>query len=483
MSSSDTEEFDVICVGAGYSGLTAAYKLLKARPNLKVCVLEAKDRVGGRTVSQKLKCADAEGNDDEWEWDLGGQWVGSNQQAIWQLLQELDVGTYKQHVNGAKCIRLDSDSKTLTYKSTLPSIGVLSTADLGQMMLRIERLIKTINVTDPWSHPEAEYLDSITVTELLNKYSWTTKVKDMVKAAVRTIFGADMSQINALYFLVYCASAGSLREVLEATPGTAQEYKIKGGAQAVCQKMITDHIGASNVELSTPVTKIEQFDEMVTISTLTKSKVYHAKYVVVATPPHLTSSIEFSPALPYNKQRIHQFMPMGHLIKVIATYRKAYWKIHGYSGEVVTTDPMAAQTGALSIVYDSSSERGHPALVAFIGGDQATMWGDKSVEERRSAVLKSLSEHFQIKELLQPIEYVEKDWAKESYNGGCPVNTVSPGAMKFYSQLQATTYSRVEFAGTESSSSCCGFLSGAVHAGTRAANKILEKLPAEEETS
>ena len=53
------------------------------------------------------------------------------------------------------------------------------------------------------------------------------EVKDMVKAAVRTIFGADASEINALYFLIYCASAGSLKNVLEATPGTAQEFKIK----------------------------------------------------------------------------------------------------------------------------------------------------------------------------------------------------------------------------------------------------------------
>jgi len=53
---------------------------------------------------------------------------------------------------------------------------------------------------------------------------------------------------------------------------------------------------------------------------------------------------------------------------------QAYWRERGYSGEIVET----AQ-GAISIVYDATSEQGHPALVVFIGGDQATAWGDKPV--------------------------------------------------------------------------------------------------------
>ena len=38
-------EYDVICIGAGFAGLTAAHTLLKAKPSLKICVLEAKGTV------------------------------------------------------------------------------------------------------------------------------------------------------------------------------------------------------------------------------------------------------------------------------------------------------------------------------------------------------------------------------------------------------------------------------------------------------
>ncbi|KAL4593478.1 putative flavin-containing monoamine oxidase A [Arapaima gigas] len=62
---------DVVVVGAGLSGLSAARLLLQKNSSLKVLVLEGKGRVGGRTVSCRLPAAQGED-----VWDLGGQWVG-----------------------------------------------------------------------------------------------------------------------------------------------------------------------------------------------------------------------------------------------------------------------------------------------------------------------------------------------------------------------------------------------------------------------
>ena len=44
---------------------------------------------------------------------------------------------------------------------------------------------------------------------------------------MRTMFGTELSQISLLYFLTYVASAGEIKHLLEATPGSAQEFKIK----------------------------------------------------------------------------------------------------------------------------------------------------------------------------------------------------------------------------------------------------------------
>ncbi len=60
------ESVDVIVVGGGISGLTAAYELKKKSPGLRLVVLEAQNRVGGRTLSVPLKSS----NGTE-RWDLG----------------------------------------------------------------------------------------------------------------------------------------------------------------------------------------------------------------------------------------------------------------------------------------------------------------------------------------------------------------------------------------------------------------------------
>ena len=57
-------------IGGGLSGLTAAEEILKKFPNTKVIVLEAKDRVGGRTYSKLINGA---------FFDYGGMWVAPHQ--------------------------------------------------------------------------------------------------------------------------------------------------------------------------------------------------------------------------------------------------------------------------------------------------------------------------------------------------------------------------------------------------------------------
>ena len=71
MSEANQIEYDVIVVGAGLSGLASAHSLIKSNPNLKILILEANDRVGGRLYTTSF---DFEGT--EYNVDLGGMWLG-----------------------------------------------------------------------------------------------------------------------------------------------------------------------------------------------------------------------------------------------------------------------------------------------------------------------------------------------------------------------------------------------------------------------
>src|SRR6478609_9840927 len=94
---------DVVVVGAGPSGLTAARELKKA--GLSVAVLEARDRVGGRTWTDTIDGAMLE---------IGGQWVSPDQTALLELLDELGLQTYERYRDG-QSVYLGADGKRTLY--------------------------------------------------------------------------------------------------------------------------------------------------------------------------------------------------------------------------------------------------------------------------------------------------------------------------------------------------------------------------------
>ncbi|HTM54681.1 MAG TPA: FAD-dependent oxidoreductase, partial [Pirellulales bacterium] len=108
---------DFVVVGAGLSGLCAARDLVRAGRNC--VVLEARDRVGGRTLTQSV--------DGEMV-DLGGQWIGPTQNRLAALARELGVTTFPQHHAGRKL--LSWAGKLSTYSGTLPRLSPLAQWEL-----------------------------------------------------------------------------------------------------------------------------------------------------------------------------------------------------------------------------------------------------------------------------------------------------------------------------------------------------------------
>jgi monoamine oxidase len=74
-------DVDYCVVGAGFAGLTASLRLKQA--GRSVALLEARDRVGGRTFTEVLP-------DGTWV-DRGGAWIGPGQDRIYALMKEFGV--------------------------------------------------------------------------------------------------------------------------------------------------------------------------------------------------------------------------------------------------------------------------------------------------------------------------------------------------------------------------------------------------------
>ncbi|XP_046560280.1 probable flavin-containing monoamine oxidase A [Haliotis rubra] len=447
--SSDT--YDAIIVGAGISGLTAAHRLKKKDPNIRVLVIEAKDRVGGRTYSVPLKTVSGtDGTEGTDVWDLGSQWVGRCQTHVMSLLSELELETYHQYSEGSKFVQLE-DHSIRTYTSTLPTLSFLELMDL-------RRFINKKHSTALWC--------------LISR--WTAGSADAIDAVVRYILGVEASQVSLLFFLMYVNSADGLDHIVQKTEDSGQDLKIKGGAQQICEKLAAA-IGDNSVLLKQPVSNIKQESEGVIITT-SNGTTFKCKRAIVTIPPSLLNKVHFEPILPICKRDYISRAPLSNRITAIVTFRESFWRDRGWSGEILSSGGQSTvsrcDSGPLCFACDATSADDNPAIIAFIGGHQAVQWGQLQREERKRGVLESLSRFFG-PDVFGYVDYAERDWSQEPYTDGGPLCVANPGAMMYYNKALRQPFGKIHFAGTETATVWIGTMNGAVQAGLRAATEVL----------
>ncbi|KAK3887892.1 hypothetical protein Pcinc_008042 [Petrolisthes cinctipes] len=477
--------YDVLVIGAGVAGLTAAHKLRALLPNASLLVLEASGRVGGRTLTEKVKvCPEDERNtntEEEDKFDLGGQWVASGQRHVIDLLSQLDLSTFPQYTTGLKVMQLGGDT-VRTYSSDIPSLGSLwALIQLQWFIWKAERLAGGTSILDPGNSHHAHQLEGETVHSFLHKSVSNVAVIQAIDVACKAAFGTDASRISLLYFLAYANAAGGVMKLFEAKRDAAQEARVKGGTQQISH-ILAERIGIQNLIFNQPVVEVQQSTEdgdTVTIVTKNGAR-YVARRVILSTPPNQLIKIKFDPPLPPYKRLACENLPMGHLTKFIVVYRKAFWREKGYSGEIVSNgggplgDVGGVTCGPLSVCYDATTHSGTPAIVGFIAGRQGIEWHNKTKEEREQGVIKGLCTMLG-EEARQYVTYIEKIWSDEPYVGGCPVGFGVPGVTYTLPHLRLP-FLRLHFAGTETATEWTGYISGAVQSGERAALEVTHAL-------
>ncbi|KAH9490042.1 hypothetical protein Btru_035503 [Bulinus truncatus] len=449
-------ECDVVVIGAGLSGLAAAYFLNKKDKGLRIIIVEAKDRIGGRTLTRQLTAAD--GTKDFW--DLGGEWVGRPQPHLQYLLRKFNLNTFnpvRPHDGGQL-----NDSTTLSWQTR---------CDLVQFTWRLKSLQRKLAGVDLKMSVNALECDNCSFDKYKEENLWTQAAKNIVDSACKCMFGLAPSEMSLLYFLMYVKAAGGLQIFLHPKEFTGGECRIKGGVQQLSTHLV-NKIGKKFVYLSQPVTHIIQSIEGARVITANNLEIL-CQRVIMAIPPHHAASINYSPPLASAKVGLFQSVPLAFIVKFAITYEEAFWKKdndkYQYGFQAVLENN---EFGPLGIVYDASSGRGNPALAGFVSASQGL---DSDPKIRRAVIMKLIENHLGL-ECHKILEFSQMDWSKEPFNGGCFLRSIVPGATKYFNNELREPFDRVHFAGTETATVWCGFMNGAIQSGFRAATEVLYHL-------
>jgi monoamine oxidase len=450
---------DVAIVGAGLAGLTAARRLVAAGHS--VVVVEARDRVGGRTLNANLGGGRAT--------ELGGEFIGPTQDRIAALAKAVGVDTFPTF-NAGQDVSLFS-GRLGTYPATpgIPTTDPDITTILGPI-LQLDQLATEVPVDAPWTAKRAAEFDRQT----LQDYK-AANISNPIGAAAfdlacRVIWGAEPRELSLLYALAYIAGAGNAKTAgsfvrLITTPNGAQESRFVGGSQLVSER-VADRLG-NRVVLGTPVRRVVQDSDGVRV--IANRLTVEAKRAIVAVPPVLALDIAFSPVLPRSKQRLLRGLRPGTTIKAEAVYPRPFWRDAGLSGQCIGDVPVGA-------TFDNSPSDGSiGVLMGFIVGAPARRHRSLPAAQRRTEALGSLAGYLG-QAALAPTDYDEKDWTSDKWTRGCPTAHTPPGILRRYGPALRRATGRVHWAGSETSTFWQGYMDGAVRSGERAADEAQRAL-------
>ena len=451
---------DVAIIGAGPAGLMAARQLRAA--GRSVAVLEARDRVGGRTWSDDVDGAFLE---------IGGQWVSPDQTELLKLLGELGKETFSRYREGDN-VYLDPEGDSHLYRGESFPLPEETAQEIDRLIGILDGLAAEIGASQPWSHPRARELDTISLRDWLRSQSSDeTACQNIGIFVAGGMLTKPAHSFSALQAVLMAASAGSFSNLVD--DGFILDRRVIEGMQSVSEAMASE-LGENVVFLNTPVRTIRWSDSAQTGSVDARVTVWsdrltvRARHVIVAVPPNLYSRISFEPALPRLQQQMHQHQSMGLVIKVHAVYETPFWRTEGRSGTGFGAAEICQE------VYDNTNYGDYRGtLVAFVSDERADEVFQLSAAERRRKILESLS-RYHGEAALTPEVYYESDFGSEEWTRGAYAASYDLGGLHRYGANQLDPVGPIHWACSDLAAEGYQHVDGALRQGRRAAEDLLE---------
>ncbi|WP_437670506.1 flavin monoamine oxidase family protein [Sorangium sp. So ce131] len=440
----ETRRAEVVIVGAGLSGLMAARALVKAGVD-SVLVVEARDRVGGLTLSLPL----GEGT----MLDGGGEWVSPEHTRVKGLIEELGLELVESFERGVPVFFFEGVRST----GILEVLNREEREELAKLYAALDGMAAELPLDAPWNAPRAAEYDNQSMFAWLRENTATHWGMRMIERAINFTYGVEPEDISLLAFLAQIRGCGSVDQLMPVS-AEGNDKVVVGGAQRISIKM-AEELG-DRVILGSPVTRIvDEPSRPVVVET--DRLAIEAERVIVAMMPADTRRIKFEPDLPAARSGLVARWKGVADYKVHVVYKTSFWRDLGMSGTAL------GDGKAIDFAFDASPLSGTPGvLVAFGAGEELP----SDLETRHHAVTEDLANLFG-KDAKNTTGFIETDWLSEKWSSGC-ASALRTGVLTSFGQTLREPSGRIHWSGTDTSPIWSNFMEGAVRSGERVASEV-----------
>ena len=450
MSADRVTDVDVVVVGAGVTGLTAATRL--TRRGLRVVVLEARDRIGGRLWTDTV---------DGVRLELGGQWVSPDQTALLETLDELGLETFTRYREG-ESVYVGRDGGRSTFAGSTFPVSEHTAAEVERITVLMDKLAGQMDPLRPWEMPGAAELDRVSFATWLEEQTEDEEARDNIALYIGpAMLTKPAHAFSTLSAVLMAASAGSFSHLVD--PDFILDRRVVGGLQQVPLRLAAQ-LG-DQVVTGHPVTGVRYDSEGATVRTASGDE-YHCRKVILAVPPTLVPRIAFAPNLPPAHMQARQHQSFGLVIKLHITYPTPFWREAGLSGTAFSPYQVVHES------YDNTnSDENRGTLVGFVSDENADQLLTLSAEDRRAAVLASLAAYYG-DQALRPEAYYESQWMAEEWTAGAYATSFDIGGLTRYGARLREPVGPISFGSSDVAGLGFQHVDGAIRVGRMLADAI-----------
>ncbi|KAE9365980.1 FAD/NAD(P)-binding domain-containing protein [Stipitochalara longipes BDJ] len=413
-TSLSADPVDVVIVGAGLIGFSCI-------------ILEVRDRVGGKTLSQPL--ASGKG-----VVDLGAAWLNEvTQPRIYALAKKY----------GYETVRVAQDQLPDLPPTTLQAIGMITSI--------LETEAAKLDLRDL---PISPY-DKITVSDFLKQKGADADAYTYFETTVKGLLGVDATELSLFFYLDYIKSGGSLAELMSERIDGVQYQRLREGMQSISKGMARD-LQPGSLFLQSPVSQIQHGNSSTCTVITQKGQRFCAKKIIISIPTPLCRTIKFSPALPNAKMTLADSTTLGYYAKTVLIYKKPWWREIGLRGSFISL------TGVVSFSYDTSVEADSQYSI--------TLFHRRRHRTQMIAAMVGEEHGYQV---YQTEEIIEDEWIKEQWSQGAPSPVMGPNLLNKYADVLRAPCGNLHFVGTETAYQWKGYMDGAISAGKRGAREVI----------